>query len=315
MNPFFSVIIPLFNKENEIKSTLESVLRQTFQDFEVIVIDDGSTDNGKKIVEDLNNSKIKLFTTRNNGVSKARNIGIERAKGALIAFLDADDIWFENHLQLLSDLFIKYPNAGILGTNYEIFYNKNKIVKPYFIDIPKENWSGIVADFFKSSMINRIAWTSAIAIPKKAFAKVGNFDENITLGAGEDTDLWIRMALEFEVAFNNQITVRYNLGAENRISLTKTLTRSFAKLNQFGAQEIENPFLKKYLDLYRTQYALKHKLAGDVKTFNFYKNQINLKNVTWKTKTLFMLPVFILKILFFIKKYLEQKNILFSIYD
>ena len=107
MNPFFSVIIPLFNKENEIKSTLESVLSQTFQDFEVIVIDDGSTDNGKKIVEDFNNSKIKLISTRNNGVSKARNIGIEEAKGALIAFLEADDFWFENHLQLLSELFIK----------------------------------------------------------------------------------------------------------------------------------------------------------------------------------------------------------------
>ena len=315
MNPFFSVIIPLFNKENEIKSTLESVLSQTFQDFEVIVIDDGSTDNGKKIVEDFNNSKIKLISTRNNGVSKARNIGIEEAKGALVAFLDADDIWFENHLQLLAELFNNYPNAGILATNYEIFYNKNKIIKPYFIDIPKENWSGVVTDFFKSSMVNRIAWTSAIAIPKKAFDKVGNFDENITLGAGEDTDLWIRMALEFEVAFNNQITVRYNLGAENRISLTKTLTRSFAKLNQFGAQETENPSLKKYLDLYRTQYALKHKLAGDVKTFNFYKNQINSENITWKIKTVFMLPVFILKIFFVIKKYLEHKNFLFSIYD
>lgn len=315
MSPFFSVIIPLFNKENEIKITLESVLNQTFQDFEVIVINDGSTDSSKNIVDSFSNPKIKLISTENNGVSKARNIGIKASKGELIAFLDADDIWFKNHLQNLFQLYNLFPDCGIYATNYELFYNKNKIIKPSFFGVPKENWCGIIEDFFKSSIVFRIAWTSAIAIPKKAFEKVGDFDENITLGAaGEDTDLWIRMALEFKVAFDNQISVRYNLVAENRISLTKTLTRSFPKLNNFEEQEIKNHSLKKYLDLYRTQYALKHKLAGDFKKFNFYKNQINLKNITWKTKVLLMLPVVVLKILFFTKKYLEQKNILFSIY-
>ena len=108
MNPFFSVIIPLFNKENEIKSTLESVLSQTFQDFEVIVIDDGSTDNGKKIVEDFNNSKIKLISTRNNGVSKARNIGIEEAKGDLIASGVFDESDYVRDFEMFQSQFINH---------------------------------------------------------------------------------------------------------------------------------------------------------------------------------------------------------------
>lgn len=303
MTPFFSIVIPLFNKEKEIETTLKSVLNQTFQDFEVIVIDDGSTDNSKKIVESIGNSKIKLIATENSGISKARNRGIKEAIGELIAFVDADDFWFENHLEQLAELYKNYPKAGILACNYNIFYNKSKIIEPYFVGIPKGNWIGIVDDFFASSKINRIAWTGALAIPKKVLSKVGTFDETLVLNAaGEDTDLWIRIALDYPIAFNNSISAQYKKDASNRISEIITLNRNFPKLDKWLTIEKTNSSLKKFVDIYRIEYAIKYKVAGDIVTFQFYKNALNKNNLTLKNKLLFLLPSSILKIIYEIKK-------------
>src|SRR4051812_32162135 len=96
---FFSVIIPLYNKANYIENTIKSVLNQTFTDFEIIVVNDESTDESETIVLGFNDKRIQLFNQKNQGVSVARNHGIEKAKGKLVAFLDADDYWFHNHLE------------------------------------------------------------------------------------------------------------------------------------------------------------------------------------------------------------------------
>lgn len=312
--PLFSVIIPLYNKENFIEATLKSALSQTFTDFEIIIINDGSTDKSEEKVLQFNDERIQLFTTKNQGVSVARNFGIEKASGEMIAFLDADDFWYPKHLENMSKLYETFPECGLFCTNYERFYSKNKIVKPFFIGVPDYPWKGIVADFFKSSYVDRIAWTSAVAIPKTVFEEVGYFDPKITLGAGEDTHLWIRIALKFKVAFDSEISAKHILNAENRISLSSTLKRSFAKFDEFKTEENANSSLKKYLDLYRVEFAMKHKLAGDLETFDYYIQNVDPKNISFKTKILISLPVFALKKLFSLKKYLERKNFLFSIY-
>lgn len=313
--PFFSVVVSLFNKEKSIGNTIKSVLDQTFMDYEIIIINDGSTDRSEEIVREFNDQKIKLYSTKNQGVSQARNLGIEKSNGKLIAFLDADDFWFPEHLFRLQELYYRFPDCGFYATNYEMYFSSKKTIPNVFIDIPKTEWRGIVKDFFKSSMINRITLTSAIAVPKNIFNEIGNFDSKITLGAGEDIDLWIRIALKYKVAFDNQVSTRYQLDSENRVSLTKTLTRNFAKFEQFEAEEKTNLSLKKFLDLYRTEFAIKHKLAGDLQTFEYYKKQINPKNIPQKTKFLMQLPVFVLRNLFIFKKFLERKNIIISIYN
>jgi len=312
--PYFSIIIPLYNKENFISDTLKSVFSQSFSDFEIIIVNDGSTDKSEEKVLSFNDSRIQYFHTENRGVSLARNYGISKANGKIIAFLDADDIWFSKHLEHIKELSILFPECGLFATNYELYYNAKRMVRPKFTDIHDKEWKGILSDFFKSSYINRIAWTSAVAVPKRVFETVGNFNPNITLGAGEDTDLWIRIALNFNVAFNNQISARHVLHAENRISLTKTLSRSFAKFDTFKEEEKKNISLKRFLDLYRAEFAIKHKIAGDLKTFEFYRNDIDDQNISRKTLLLLNLPAFILKKLFTFKKFLERKNILISIY-
>ena len=313
--PLFSVIVPLYNKEKSIQNTLKSALDQAFTDFEIIIINDGSTDKSESKALAINDSRIRLFSTENQGVSAARNYGIAKASGTLIAFLDADDYWFPNHLKQLSELYEMFPQCGLYCTNYERFYNPNKIIKPTYVAIPHHPWKGIVNDFFQSSYIDRIAWTSAVAVPKTVIDTVGNFKTTITLGAGEDTDLWLRIALRFDVAFDNEISARHMLDAENRVSLASTLKRSFAKLDEFKEEEKNNPSLKKYLDLHRIFFAIRHKLAGDVKTFNFYMQSVDRSNIPFKTKIILAMPTFLIRRLYAFKKYLEQKNILISIYD
>ena len=116
------------------------------------------------------------------------------------------------------------------------------------------------------------------------------------------------------MALDTEISSRHVLDAENRISLSNTLKRKFAKFDEFKEEEKTNLSLKKYLDLYRLEFAIKHKLAGDLTTFNYYIENIDRKNIPFKTKILISLPVSILQKLFSIKKYLERKNILFSVY-
>lgn len=314
MKPLFSIIIPLFNKEKEIQQTLESVLHQSFRDFEVIIINDGSTDKSEQMVNSFTDERILLISTDNKGVSQARNFGINYANGEIIAFLDADDYWFPNHLEKLFELHQKFPEAGLLATNYEFYFAENTIIRPTFDDIPTENWSGIVKDFFKSSMTYRLAWTSAVAVPKVIFDKIGDFDETITLGAGEDTDLWIRIAINFPVAFSTEISARYNMTAQNKISFSATTKRNFARLNKFYQQEKANPSLKKFLDLYRIVYALKHKLAGDEAQFNFYYQSISMENCPLKSRILLKLPTFILKRLFVFGRLLNSNKMYFNFY-
>lgn len=313
MKTAISVVIPLYNKEKSIARTLRSVLAQTFADFEVIVVNDGSTDNSRQAARSISDPRIAIYDTENQGVSAARNFGCARAKGDYIAFLDADDTWLPDHLEDLHRLFMRHPGCGLYATSYERDYGKGRTIIPRFTGIPK-NFEGIVADFFGSSMTYRLAWTSAVAIPKNIWQEAGGFDTAITLGAGEDTDLWVRLALRYPVAFCNRITACHRLDAENRVSHADTLRRRFADFRKFAGAEKENTSLKRFLDRYRAEYALKHKLAGDEAAFRFYRDGIDNGNISRKTRLLLKLPAFLLKGLYRFKKGMENGGIATSAY-
>ncbi|WP_299254936.1 glycosyltransferase family 2 protein [uncultured Aquimarina sp.] len=292
--PFFSIIIPLYNKENSIAKTLQSVLNQTYTDYEIVIINDGSTDRSEGIVNGYNDKRVHCFSTKNNGVSKARNLGVEKAKGKLIAFLDADDYWYPNHLEIIFRLYQKFPNAGLFTTSYEKRFNAQSTFLANFKNIDANgNVLIMVDDFFESSTIDTIAWTSACAVPKKTLDTIGVFDTSITHGAGEDTDLWIRIALKYKVALATYITATYNLDANNRISNTDTLKRNFQDLSKFKKEEKTNPSLKNYLDQNRYAISLLYKSAGDSKTAKKYKEEIDYKNLNTKQKILLATPKFL----------------------
>lgn len=301
--PKFSVIIPLFNKENFIKNTLESAKKQTFEDFEIIVVNDGSTDNGSKIVEEFKDSRINIFHTENKGVSSARNFGIEKASGEYIAFLDADDIWKPDFLETIYSLIKAHPDKKVFSCAIEIEID-NKIF-PAEYSISKEKSIQIV-NYFQASLLQSAIFTSGAVFHKSVFETAGNFD--IDLKTEEDIDLWIRIGLLFPIVFTWKIGVKYSL---DQNGLSKNIKNISQKTDFSNYSEIAktNPNLQKFLDFNRYSFALKSKLSGEKKGFEKFNSLINRQNLNLKQRFLLSLPSYLLRKLFDLKLFLQSKNI------
>jgi GT2 family glycosyltransferase len=205
----FSVVIPLFNKEELIGDTLRSVLAQKYQNFEVVVIDDGSTDQSASVVTAIAESepRIRLIAQANAHVSAARNQGIRESKGDYVALLDADDLWKVNHLEELSLLARKFPGAGMLGTAYA----RRLAGRPDQAGLVRDlvGRRALVDDYFATAVDYQFIYTSSIAIRKDVFDAVGAFDEKDKLFS-EDLALWARVAARYRVAYSGNVTVIYN---------------------------------------------------------------------------------------------------------
>jgi glycosyltransferase involved in cell wall biosynthesis len=310
--PFFSIIIPLYNKKKFIEATLNSVLCQTFIDFEIIVINDGSTDESEAIVLGFNDKRIQLYNQKNQGAAVARNLGIEKAKYDYIAFLDADDLWMENHLETLSTLIHDFPNMGIYASRYQLIFKVGKNSIPKFKGISSDFY-GIVPDYFDASLNFAVTTSSSIAVPKYIFEKTGNFKSKIS--SGQDSDMWIRIASKYPVAISNKVTASYLHYIENSLSKTPILDKKIKDFNDYKLEEEANPSLKKYLDIYRMEYALQYKIVGANKKSKELYGDILKENIPLKSKILFHLPQWILAILLKFKRILRNNGIDFSVYQ
>lgn len=309
--PKVSVVIPLFNKGFIISETLQSVLVQTFIDFEVIIINDGSTDNGFEVVSQFSDDRIKLFQQENKGAAAARNTGIEKASGELIAFLDADDYWYPNHLEELFKLYTDFPNCGIYGSRYFMKISNKKTIETTYFPSVSNDFRGILTDFFKASKAYRVGLTSAIAIPKTVLQN--DFLFNSEISSGQDLELYTKIAIEKPVAVTNLITVEYNFSLENQLSKTPISQKKLINFNQFHDAERNNKSLKSFLDFYRLEYALQFRIAGYLEKSNFYLKDITSK-IPFKTKILLATPIFILQFLLKTKHLLKKYGIDFSVY-
>ena len=309
--PKISVIIPLFNKGFIISETLQSVLVQTFTDFEIVIVNDGSTDNGFEVVSKFSDNRINLFQQENKGAAAARNLGIEKATGELIAFLDADDYWFPNHLEEIFKLYTDFPNCGMYGSRYLMKISEKKTIKTTYSPSVSNDFRGILPDFFKASKAYRVGLTSAIAIPKRVLQN--NFLFNLEISSGQDLELYTKIAIEKSVAITNSFTVEYNFSLDNQLSKTPISQKKLMDFTQFQNAEKTNLSLKKFLDIYRLEYALQFRIAGNTEKSNFYLKDITAE-IPFKTKVLLSTPIFILKLLLKVKHLLKKNGIDFSVY-
>lgn len=237
----FSVVIPLYNKEQSIVNTVLSVLKQSYQNFEIVIINDGSTDSSVDVVKNINDERIRLIHQGNQGVSAARNLGITEASYEWIAFLDGDDLWRANHLEEIIKMMNTFPNEKIFVTSFE-YSDKRKMYK-------HERSSSIfkIDDYFKEAIKEFLMWTSIVVVNKSCFDKVEGF--NVNINRGEDLDLWMRLAKKYNIIKSEKITAIYNL--EDSLSLTKSKSNynksllSLISLN--GKQGFERLYLKKLL--------------------------------------------------------------------
>lgn len=204
-----SVVIPLFNKEKQIAKTIQSVLNQTEKPFEIIVVNDGSTDKSFDVVKNNYSDSVILLSQDNSGVSAARNAGVSAAKGEFIAFLDADDYWECDHIKTISFFLKNNPFAVFVSTGHKVFRDGNFFIKKYSNNIVD------VSDFFEAFSENiAVVNSSSVVISKEKFVQAGGFPVGVR--KGEDLICWFQIGLENKFNFINSITSVYNRDAENR---------------------------------------------------------------------------------------------------
>lgn len=217
---FFSVIIPLFNKAPYIAKAISSVLSQTFSDYELVIIDDGSKDNSSEIalraIEGRANCR--LLRQHNAGVSKARNNAVSVSNGDYLCFLDGDDWWDSHFLEEMAQLTELFPDAGIYGSNYTIVNEtrqKTRIAKVGVGDGFEKGYINYCQAYAQTMYMP--LWTGAVSVPRHVFDEMGGFPEHVKLG--EDFLLWIHIAMKHKVAFLNKPLAYYNqdVDAENRV--------------------------------------------------------------------------------------------------
>ena len=206
-----SVVIPAFNSERYIAEALESVLRQTTQPHEIIVVDDGSTDGTREVVQKFKN-RVKYIYQDNAGSGKARNTGIINAKGELIAFLDSDDVWADNHLKGLVNKLVKHPEAAMAyGARKWIDKEGNPVKDESGQTRYPSGW--IFNELFTA---NYIGSTSAVIVRKDALLIVGGFNESPVFRNAQDYDLWLRIAARFPIVSEPSVVFYYRRHDSNR---------------------------------------------------------------------------------------------------
>ena len=228
--PKFSVIVPLYNKAPFVRKALESIASQTYRDFELIVVDDGSTDNSAAICEEffqtfnhslahsinVNRSFVHSFIRQtNSGVAAARNRGVAESHGEFVCFLDADDWWESTFLEEMDRLIAEYPDAGIYASNY-IYYKPGKThvalnLERGYINYPEA--------YLQSGSMPVTSITTCM--PRRVFDEMGGFPVGIKLG--EDFLLWAKTALHYPITFCEKPLAYYNNDVPASLRATRNL--------------------------------------------------------------------------------------------
>ena len=305
-NPRFSIIVPLYNKAPYVRKALDSIISQTYQDWECIVINDGSSDNSLEVVKNfvdefmIYDLRFKIIDQSNAGVAAARNNGVAASHGEYVCFLDADDWWEPTFLEEMDKLIKEYPDAGIYASNY-IYYKPGKThialnLERGYIDYPKAYYEG-------SSMP---VWTGATCMPRKVFDEMGGFPLGIKLG--EDFLLWAKTALHYPVAFSEKPLAYYNNDVPASLRATRNLhAPQFHML--FNLEPLEH-IINDQLPMTNDQSAAWHALLDKLRVSGLMDYWLSdeyhdvaadeLKKVDWskqpkKTKSIYEQPIWWLR--------------------
>lgn len=269
-----SVIVPVYNRENHVANALKSILKQTYSNLEIIVINDGSTDGTLSVIEKFernNHGVINIIDQNNSGQAVARNKGIKKARGRYVAFLDSDDTWHPEKLQMQIPLF--RDNVGLVYSGINEVDSNGKIIRTV---LPEVNMRGSI--YYKLLVRNRMTGGSVVLL-RSALEKVGLFDPN--LKAAENWDLWIRIAREFAVDFVNLPLMNYLRHDGNMSANSMLMGRSTDELlkKHFPVKPETGDLLNAYNMAYANYY-----YSNGVKLFSNedYLNARRLFIKSWK---------------------------------
>ena len=291
----FSVIIPLYNKAPYVRNALESVIGQSFMDFELIVVDDGSSDESYDIafsVLKTSNIRYQIIHQQNAGVSVARNNGVFASMGDYLCFLDADDWWDPAFLEKMDSLIRSYPDAGIYGTNYYYVKKGRKRICITKAETGYINYCQVYADTLAMPLTS-----ISVSIPRAVFVEMKGFRPNLRFG--EDFNLWIRIALKYKVAFLKEPLAFYfqdsNPEWRGIGHLVDPKYHMLWSLGDLSEYEIVNPDYKHLVDILRTSALLQYHLSKKYRPFA----AVELKKVDWslqskRVQRLYRMPIFVL---------------------
>ncbi len=279
LEPVVSVIISTYNRAQFLIKAIESVLNQTFQSFELIIVDDGSTDETEKIVKEFQkkDKRIKYILLEENsgGPSKPKNIGIDISSGKYLAFLDDDDEWFPEKLEKQLDIFKNNNNLTLVACNSLDVYEEKGTIKKYKIKKRKDYFVAILESCFIHS-------SSSVIVKKDALNNVGFFDENLKIG--EDWDMWIRILSQYHFSFTEEPLFKYHIHNKN-------ISQKLCEKDSIGDHlSIFNKHKKHYLNNHKiysnklrydgTRYMLSSQVKNAQKAFlkSIKINPLNLKS-------------------------------------
>ena len=281
-----SVIMPCYNGEKFIGKAIESVINQTYQNWELIIVDDGSTDNSKKIIDHYLSDRriIYIRHIRNKGIPVTRNTGINASHGDFIALLDQDDKWVPNKLDLQIDRFyISKPEIGLVFGNinridsYGNIIHRAKNIKINFETINQRN---LIRHLFLNCFIPSIT----VMIKRKCIKEVGAFDEDILWG-GDDYDLWLRIISKFEITYINQVLAIRREHGNNYSTVEKSVKGNILLIKKILKKY---PFIKNLINIKKARlfYCLgryEHKRANFSEARRLYiKALLYYPTINWK---------------------------------
>lgn len=249
-----SVVIPLYNKVDTVHDCIASVISQSYESWECIVVDDGCTDHSVDVVRMFADPRVILLSQSNRGLSEARNTGIRAATSDVIALLDADDLWDKDHLQNISSLAAAFPDANLIASRYRLLREDGTTSRPSFAPELMTEEDQIVESFWRAVVLgDNVFLPSATALRRSAIERVGLFRHRY----GEDTDMWLRMAIDGEVVLGKETTVSYRLYQDDPSSTGRKPRR----LGDFDAPHFtEWPTLVPQMDSWYAEFVAKKQL-------------------------------------------------------
>lgn len=223
--PQFSVIIPLYNKEQEVEATIRSVLAQSYAPLEIVVVNDGSTDRSQEVVEAIGSPLVRLINQPNAGECAARNRAMAEARGDYFALVDADDCWKPDFLAEMAALIEEFPGRGIYSTAFEVVSPTGRVRG----NCPTTR--GPVENFWRQSMTHYVTIPSATVLPRVVVEELGGFPEGMKMGG--DQYMWIKVASRYGVCFSPEMLCEYSMVASNRSGAIYTPEKTAFRLEDF----------------------------------------------------------------------------------
>ena len=308
---FFTVIIPLYNKEQYIENAIKSVLNQTFTDYNLVIVNDCSTDKSVEITSKYISDTVEIIHHKKNaGLAAARNTGIKNSNSNYITYLDADDLWKPTFLESIFQLIQNFPEARIFGTNYEEIWD-DVIKNPHNgSKILPIDFTGYI-NFFKINLKQGIYTHGSVCFHKEVFEKIGCYNEDI--GFSEDLDFNIRANYNFKLAYDNSVQMSYFMQTENQLTQSSLLNKTIPDFDSYENWAKKDSDLKKYLDFERYVLGKRLKKNNDLRWKKMIAT-IDSKNLNWKQNVLLKMPRFGLNLLEKLKLFLLKLGIKTSTY-